>query len=221
MYWGNRQVARISRAIVANRPVSLLILEGDTEAVFYSIIRDTFLAGLRIELRNMKGQGNVNKDVLGEIYKYAYNNSTDLVRAYCCVDTERQNKSATPLDLNLVRQHIRENTQLAKVLSVDAILADPDIESWFFYDIEGIYKFLKAKKSLRTLGKYANPKSLCKQDLQALFRRFKKAYIPGKRAEPFIRSLDIAKIVSACKELSDGIERIKSQANDSTNSQVQ
>ena len=213
-------MARISRSIVTNRPVSLLILEGDTEAIFYSIIRDEFLTGLRIELRNMKGQGNVNIDVFAEIFKYTYNNSTDLVRAYCCVDTERQNQSATPLDLCFVREQIPTRAEMANVLSVDGILADPEIESWFFYDIEGIYKFLKARKSQRTLSKYANPKSLCKQDLQALFRRWNKAYIPGRKAEPFIRSLDIAKIVGSCKELADGIERIKSQADDPTNSIV-
>jgi len=210
-------VAKRSRSTATNRPVSLLVLEGYTEAIFYSVIRDAFLGGIRVELRNMKGQGNVNKDVLSEILKYTYNNAADLVRAYCCIDTERQKRSATPFDLALVRQKIQENTQMERILSVDAILADPDIESWLFYDINGIYKFLRARKSQRISSKYANPNSLCKKDLQTLFRRFEKEYIPGKRLGHLIHSLDIAMIVGACKELSDGIELIKSQANDPTN----
>ena len=201
---------------IRNKVVSLLILEGDTEQEFYPIIRDRFLIGIAIKLQNIKGQGNTNKDVLAEIYKYTYNNHTDLVRAYCCVDTEKQNTTATPLELDFVREQIRMK-RLHTVLSVEAILADPDIESWFFYDIKGIYKFLRAPKSQRNIRKYANPKNLRKKDLSELFNRFGKVYLPGKRAKHFIETLDIEKIVSCCGELHAGINRISSQAHNMTN----
>lgn len=203
-------------AKIHNKPVSLLVLEGDTEQLFYPIIRDKFLKGIRIELRSIRGRGNVNKDVLGEIHKYAYNNQDDLVRAYCCVDSERQKRTATPLELDIICEQIKVR-KLRLVLSVDAILADPEIESWFFYDIEGIYKFLGAKTSQRNVKKYSNPKNLCKKDLQGLFHRFGKEYLPGKRAANFINHLDIDKIVTECKELRDGIALIRSQATDLTN----
>jgi hypothetical protein len=103
------------------------------------------------------------------------------------------------------------------ILSVDAILADPDIESWFFYDIEGIYKLLGVRKSQRSTKKYRNPNNLCKKDLQQLFRRFDKLYLPGRRATHLINSLDIKKIVCNCKELREGIQLIQSQAEDLTN----
>lgn len=106
---------------------------------------------------------------------------------------------------------------MKRILSVDAILADPDIESWFFYDIEGIYRFLRAKRSQRTTSKYSNPTNLCKKDLQRLFARFDNVYTPGRRAEHVIRSLNIRRIVSGCTNLSEGIERIKAQANNLTN----
>jgi hypothetical protein len=193
------------------------VLEGDTEQIFYPLIRDKFLKGTRIEPRNIKGRGNVNKDVLSEIYKYIYVNRNDLVRAYCCVDTERNKHTATPLDLELICEKIKERG-MHQVLSVDKILADPDIESWFFYDIDGIYNFLRVRKSQRSPKKYAYPKNLCKKDLQRLFDRIGggKTYLPGKRAENFINHLDITKIVSECGELREGIELIKSQANDLT-----
>jgi hypothetical protein len=199
-----------------NNPVSLLILEGDTEKVFYPIVKKNYLHEIRIELRNLKGQGNVNNDVLSEIFKYTYNNRNDLIRAYCCLDTERQKQSATPLDLDFVREQIKCR-KIIKVLSVNAISADPEIESWFFYDTEGIYKFLQAPKSQRSKKRYANPGKLCKRDLHQLFSRFGKAYTPGKRAANFINHLDIEKIVSNCKELHDGIELIKLQANNPKN----
>ena len=197
-------------------PVSLLILEGDTEEVFYPIIKNIYLQEIRIELRNLKGQGNINNDVLSEIFKYTYNNRNDMIRAYCCVDTEGQNQSATPLELDFVREQIKCR-KMTKVLSVNSILAVPEIESWFFYDIEGIYEFLKAPKSKRTIRKYSNPRALCKRDLIQLFSRFDSAYTPGKRASNFIAHLDIKKIVSNCKELREGIQLIKDQANDSSN----
>ena len=200
----------------SNKPVSLLILEGYTENIYYPILRDNFLKNIRIELRNIKGQGNINKDILSEIYKYVYNNPKDLVRTYCCVDSEKQKRTATPLDLNLVREYIR-NRKLNHVLSVDSILADPDIESWFFCDVEGIYKFLGAKKSRRNIKKYQDHSKFGKKELKKLFHMFGKEYIPGRRAEFFISQLDVVKIVSKCKELSDGIALCKSNANDSTN----
>lgn len=199
------------------KPAALLVLEGDTEEVFYARLRDEFLGGIRLSLHNIKGRGNINKDLLAEIYKYTYNNPNDLVRAYCCLDTESQNQSATPFDLEVVREKVKASKDMRQVLSVDAILANPEIESWFFYDIQGIYKFLNAKKSQRNIAKYQNPRTFCKKDLQRLFARFQKAYIPGERAEHFIRSLDIAAIVDRCKELSRGIALIISQAEDSTN----
>lgn len=206
-----RRIAKIN-----NKPVSLLILEGDTEQVFYPLIRDKFLKGIRIELRNIKGRGNINKDLLSEIHKYTYNNPDDLVRAYCCVDTEGQKISATPFELDFIRNKAREKS-MTQVLSIDSMLADPDIESWFFYDIEGIYKFLGAKKSQRKAKRYNNPKNLCKRNLQQLFHKFKKVYLSGKRATNFINHLDVEKIVSECQELRNGINLIRSKADDLTN----
>jgi len=208
---GKRRTAKIS-----SKPVSFLILEGDTEQIFYSIIRDKFLRNIQIELRNIRGQGNINKDILREIFKYTYNNPGDRVRAYCCIDAEKLKTSATPFELELIRNKARERN-MAHVLSIDGILADPDIESWFFYDIEGIYKFLGAKRSQRNIRKYSNVSKLGKKDLHQLFGRFKEEYFSGNRAKHFINNLNIENIVSKCKELSEGIKLIRSQANDLTN----
>ena len=197
------------------KPVSLLVLEGDTEQIFYPLIRSKFLQDIRIELRNMKGRGNVNKDILSEIYKYLYTNSNDSVRAYCCVDSERDQRSATPLDLKLICQKAKER-KMSRLLSVDQILADPDIESWFFYDINGIQKFIGARQSQLSTKKYANPKNLRKKDLQQLFHRFGKEYMPGKRATNFINKLDMERIALNCGELREGIQLIESQAGDLT-----
>lgn len=198
------------------QPVSLLILEGYTEQVFYPIVRDCYLTGIRIQLVNIKGRGNVNKQVLAKIFQYYRDNPKDMVRAYCCVDAETQKSRATPLDVGLIRRHVNDR-KMVRVLSIDGVVTDPDIESWFFYDIKGIYKFLRAKKSLRNVKRYSIPPNFGKRDLQDLFSRFRKEYIPGERAAYFIRNLDIEKIVNNCQQLRNGIELIKSQAHDLTN----
>jgi len=199
-----------------NKPVSLLILEGYTEQIFYSIVRDQYLEGIRIKLQNIKGQGNINKDILSEVYKYTYNNPDELVRVYCCIDTPQNKRTATPFELELIRKKAIEQ-KINRVLSIEAILAKPEIESWFFYDIRGIYRFLRVMRAKRNEKKYNNPYKFGKVALQQLFERFNEEYIPGKRATHFINSLDINIIVSGCKELREGIILIKSRAKDLTN----
>jgi hypothetical protein len=196
--------------------VSLLIIEGETEQIFYRIIQDNYLQGIRYRTFNIKGQGSINRQVVGRIQRFVRDNPDDMVRAYCCLDAVQETRTATPLDMEIVREQIRAR-KLKTVLSVDAILADPEIESWFFYDIEGIYKFLRAKRSERNVRKYRNPGSLGKADLQRLFRRFDQEYSSGKRAEHFIRSLDMEKIISSCTGLKAGVDLIKSQARDRSN----
>lgn len=203
-------------ANISDKPVSLLVLEGYTEQVFYSVVRDKFLKGIRIELRNIKGQGNVNKDILSEIFKYTYNNPDDLVRAYCCVDTEKGKCTATPLYLDFIREKAKER-KMSQVLSIHAILAEPEIESWFFYDIKGIYGCLSAPKSRRNPKIFNPAKKFGYKDLQRLFEKHGKIYTKGKRAGNFINHLDVGKIVSNCKELREGIKLIQSQANNLTN----
>lgn len=194
-----------------SKPVSLLVLEGDTEKVFYRLICRKFLKGIRYELRQITSGGNINKQVLSEIFKYTWNNPGDKVRVYCCSDTDRIKCNPTPLDVKHIRTKIREH-KMIKVLSVDAILADPEIESWFFLDIESTYKFLRAKGSKRNLQKYRNVHNLGKKDMQKLFERFGHVYIPGKRAENFIRHLNLEKIVQQCDVLQRAIELVKAQA---------
>jgi len=201
----------------ANRPVSLLILEGETESVFYPLIRDKFLASTRVELWQVHSGSNINKQVLSKIFTYTYRNPEDLVRVYCCSDTDRNKLRATPLDIEYTRETVKTRSSMTNVLSVTAIMADPEIESWFFYDIDGIYRFLRAQRSQRNPEKFKNPRSLGKKDLERLFEHFGKVYVSGERAENFIMHLDILKIISQCTELREGIELIKKQANDATN----
>jgi len=209
-------VARRASDSQVSEPVSLLIIEGETEEIFYGIVRDTYLKGIRLHVQNLKGRGNINKDVFGKIQQYLHNNPNETVRVYCCIDSERDKRTAVQLDLDLIRALIKQRN-LNSVLSIDAMMADPELESWFFYDFDGICKFLGAGKGEASRRKYANPTNLAKRDLENLFSRFQKAYISGKRARNLIENLDIGIIVDNCPVLKSGIETIKLQAKDTTN----
>jgi len=204
-------VPRHPRKGSSDKPVSLFILEGDTEDVFYRLVCEKFLRGTRRELRQIRSGGNIDRQVLSEIYKYTWNNPYDSVRVYCCSDTDRIKRNPTPLDVKHIRSVVEER-KMIKVMSVDTILADPEIESWFFLDIESIYEFLKVQRSKRNLRKYRNVHTLSKKDMQKLFERFGQVYIPGKRAENFIRHLNLEKIVRKCDVLRKAIQLIKEQS---------
>jgi len=91
------------------------------------------------------------------------------------------------------------------------------IESWFFYDLEGIYNYLKVtSKDREPLVKYNTPNKCSKGDLELLFKKYGKYYHEGKRANDFYESLNWDLIVKSCPELKAGIDLIKSKANDLT-----
>ena len=193
------------------QPVSLLLLEGDTEQVFYPIVRDKYLRGIRISLANIKGQGNINKQVVREAFKFSRDNPGDIFHVYCCIDSEKQKLGATPFDLTQIRREVKAR-KIDGARSINKILADPDIESWFFYDIAGIYAFLEVPRHKRNVSKYRPANSFGKRDLQDLFHQFGKEYISGRRAENFINNLNMERIVGSCGELRKGIELILKQA---------
>lgn len=100
-----------------------------------------------------------------------------------------------------------------RVLSVDTIIATTMIESWFFYDIEGIYKFLRVPRARRNPKKYKPPEKFTHIDLSTLFKQNGKSYIKGERCAGFINALDLKKIYLNCQELKSGLDKINRRFN--------
>ena len=103
------------------------------------------------------------------------------------------------------------------MLSINVIVATKQIESWFFCDLNAIYRFLKVPRAQRKSSAFKPPEKFGYKDLQRLFERYGKVYNKGERSKNFINHLDIKKIVSDCKDLSKGIALIQSQADKLTN----
>ncbi|MHC4477833.1 MAG: hypothetical protein ACYTEL_19495 [Planctomycetota bacterium] len=174
------------------------------------------MSGCRTTLRNLHGLRNVNVKVIDAIETYLREHPDENVRVYCCVDRESRYETVPDFDLQRIVRYVKEQN-LTSVLSIHAIIATQQIESWFFHDIAGIYQYLGAPKSHRKKKGYKPPNKFGCKDLQILFERYGKTYSKGRRSQHFIDQLNINKIISDCKELTAGINLIKSQAKDPSN----
>jgi len=198
------------------RPVSLLLVEGDTDEIFYERIKAAFLTGLRSIVRNLEGLYNINTKVIDRIVDYLQQHKDEKIRVYCCLDRESRYGTPPGFELKTIKKYIRDEN-IESVLSINAIIATKQIESWFLYDIEGIYRFLRVPKTQRNSRAFKPPGKFGYKDLQGLFERYGKTYSKGRRSSNFIDHLNIKKIASDCKDLRKGIALIQSQAYKQTN----
>jgi hypothetical protein len=182
--------------------LSVLLVEGDTEAIFYDRVKTAFLqCPCKIEV--IGGLFSVNKKIL---HALSTKNQDRTVRAYCCLDQESRYAPTPAFDLNFIRAEVRE--KIRNVLSVDAIIARQMIESWFFHDMSGIYKYLRVPIAQRKPKAFLPVERLRVEDLKRLFLRYKKVYTEGKRAKYFINRLDIQAISAKCVALQRGVALI-------------
>ena len=193
------------------QPPSLLLVEGETDEIFYERIKKDYLKDCRVIIHDLKGLFNVNKKVVNKIVSASQKNKGTGFRIYCCLDRESRDGRTPGFDMNVIKKQIKDRN-IKGLISIDAIITTQQIESWFFYDITNIYKFLKVPKAKRKANAFSPPEKYTYKDFQRLFERYGKTYNKGKRAANFIEHLDINNIVSNCKELNDGIEKIKKQS---------
>lgn len=193
------------------KEVALIFVEGDTEEEFYTKLAELYLSGISKTIINLHGIYNVHRNILGKTEAFLHRHSDKYVRIYCCIDRESRDHNP-PLDIVELRSTLKEQRDFKRVLSADAIIATQMIESWFFYNIEGIYKLLKVPWRLRSLTKYKPPEKFTYLDLSTLFSRFGKTYIKGRKCANLINHLDLEKIYGNCSELSVGLNLIIEQA---------
>lgn len=192
--------------------LSVLLVEGPTDVIFYNEIKRLYLKSTTIE--HIGGNFNINNKVLDRITnKY----SDRPVRVYCCVDRESRYGQVPGFDLDLIRKDIVSKS-LGNILSVDSIVAIQMLESWFFYDVPGIYKYLKTPKAKRTVKKFKPPEKNDWKVLNRLYKQYGKTrYSKGVKAEGLVKCLDIPEIYDSCQALKSGVDLINKQANDDTN----
>ncbi len=197
-------------------PISLLLAEGETDELFWEQVKNSSLNSCRVIVKELKGNFNVNEKVVDKALEYCEKHTDELVRIYCCIDRDSRNGKPPGFELKTIVREIHKYS-IESILSIDKIIATQQIESWFFWDMETIYKYLKVARSRRRKSAYRPPSKYTYHDMIKLFRDHGKVYNKGKRCRYFIRQLDLDLIISNCSELREGIEKIKSQANDTTN----
>jgi len=209
-------MVREDQVNLSKKPISLLLVEGDTDEVFYKRIKNDFLTGCRITVEKLYGLYNINAKVINRIVDYSRQHKDEKIRVYCCFDRDSRYGQIPEFDIKKIRKYVKDEN-IRTILSVNLIIATQQIESWFLYDIEGIYEYIKVPRSQRNPKAFRPPEKFGYRHLQRLFERYGKTYTKGKKAGNFINHLDTDKIVSNCKELHQGIKLIQSQADDLTN----
>ena len=185
--------------------LSVLLVEGPTERLFYGRIKRRYLEGnCACTIEPMNGLFNINEKVL---HALATRNTDRQVRAYCCFDRESRYAPTPGFDLRFIRAQLKKDG-IRNVLSLDAIIATQMIESWFFHDYPGICAYLKVPRSRRNPKAYVPVERYRVKDLKALFSLYGKRYSEGDRAEHFINKLDIERIYRQSTALKQGIELI-------------
>lgn len=189
---------------------ALILVEGETEIEFYGLIAERFLKGKKKTTRNLGGTFNINLKVADRILQFHQTHPDNTFDVYVCVDQERPGYPI--INPDVVRTLLEENKKWMgsdKLKELRPVIVVLMIESLFFIDIDGIYKYLKAPKSKRNPKKFSNFRQLTHRDLKTLFESFDNYYHKGARCKEFVASLDIKKIVATAEELSEFISNVK------------
>lgn len=193
----------------------LFLYEGDTEKEFYNKILTQNLPprSIRIERGNLHGvysldikvENKINSYLDSEKYKDCKN-----IHVFVAYDREGIRTKKSALNISLLQKKFI--TKKSRVKSINEVIATQDLESWFFYDLEGIYRYLRVPVSERNIDKYSNPEKMHNRILSALFHKHNKHYQKGKKAEGFIDYLDLNLIRDSVVELGEFIKILKSIA---------
>jgi len=150
---------------------------------------------------------NINNKVIGKIYKHIVNNNKENnIHVVIGIDREGNRDTESRVDLAYLDKKLEAVSD--KISSIFEIIATQDIESWFFIDIDGIYRFLKVPRKMRNKRKYNNHEGFNNRDLSKLFRQHKRVYSKGNSVEGLVESLDLNRIYDECDDLKLGIQRM-------------
>lgn len=66
----------------AKPPMSLLLVEGETDEIFYRRIKSLRLSELRCTVKNLEGLYNINQKVVDRIFRYLQEHKDEKIRVY-------------------------------------------------------------------------------------------------------------------------------------------
>ena len=193
-------------AAIKTKHVSLILVEGDTELEFYKLIAASFLNRTNRKIENLHGNFNIHKKILDKAKRFSDSYANDTFDVYVCID---QDRIGTPA-LN-EKYLLNELKRIRGFNVLNTVIAVLMIESIFFIDIDGIYKFLRAETKRRNPKKYSQYRKLTCRDLSKLFRQFRCVYHKGARCNGLVNSLNIEKISNTADEIKEFIKSYNSK----------
>ncbi len=183
------------------KKLAVLLVEGDTEFVFYKRLINNLNqlnnGELFSEIRyiNMHGIGGYCNKAYRKInYEVRPHYPGYKIAVFFCYDMDVFTyEKRPPVNWKEVEKALKE-------LGIRCyhIKANPSIESWFLLDKENVCRYLRIPENTKLVGRSDYDK------LTALFKRGNRVYVKGKnkRAEEFIDFLDISKIMkNICNQL--------------------
>lgn len=186
---------------------ALILVEGDTEVLFYKRIKKTYFPHARSHVFNLEGNFNINNKIVDQVINCISQHPNKLFMVSVCIDRESRCDKAQ-IDMKSLQLDLSDYSDNIEDLKL--FEAIQDIESWFFHDIDGIYSFLRFQKARRNLSKYKPVEKFNNRDLSKLFTQAGKEYKKGEASENFINNLNLEIIKTRAKQLSDLIDLMSS-----------
>jgi hypothetical protein len=188
---------------------AFFLFEGDTEETFYKDILNSHLSrSIPRHYKNLETGCGINREVAKHLSYFIQRNPSKKVYTYVFLDREGSRSKIPEFNAKQIKLEVEKvlNTkQIGKIAKIEAVQM---IESWFFYDLEGILKYIGIPYSDSLYDKYKNPESLRSSDLAKLFLKGSRQKYYKKGDEKFLEKLDKDKIYNLCKDLKDGIDMI-------------
>ena len=196
---------------VKNSNSILFLYEGETEAEFYGKVFERYVPQrtIRINKANLNGVYNLDQKIRAKVSTYLINEKyldCDAIHVFIAIDRDGTRNVAPAISIDTLNKEFLGKR--SRVKSINPVVATQDLESWFYHDMPGIYKFLSVPASERRHNIYPNVDATHNRILSQLFHRYQKHYQKGRRAEGFIDALDIAKIVENVPELQEMIAQM-------------
>lgn len=193
--------------------VAFFFFEGDTEDLFYKKIINEYVVrprGIKRIYKNLKTGTGVNKQIANELYHFlkdSGNKDVDIY-VYAFIDREGSRSKVPEFNSEAILKAVEEYVSTKQIRSMYSIEAIKMIESWFFYDLEGICNYVGFKMTKSMQQTYHNTERLDKRDLTKLFQKGSRRRYYKKGEEGFLNSLDLGKIYENCSDLKNGIDKI-------------
>jgi len=192
-----------------NEKIAFIVYEGDTEEIFYRYIFDKYLnKAIERRYKNLETGCGINKEVAKQLLYFTKLNKNKSVYTYVFLDREGPRTKIPEFNANWIKKYINESTNSNISCKVQKIEAIKMIESWFFYDLEGICDYIGIPVSDNLKRKYANPEKFSSVDLSKLFQKGIKNRYYRKGDSRFLNKLDKDKIYRNCDDLRNGIDMI-------------